>query len=126
MSTEEASRDELRAKDVTDRLPRDIIDALSEDQLVTLRQVITETRPWREHPVDVRASFQRLFITLVAGTNRRSPDRREQDRKIHPFRTRTNMVYLGAAVAVMYAIAAAITLALAQVVVAILEYFNFD
>ena len=33
------------------------------------------------------------------------------------------MVYLGAAVAVMYAIAAAITLVLAKVVVAILEYF---
>ncbi len=126
MSTKQASRDELRAKDVTDRLPRDIIDALSEDQLATLRQVIIESRPWREHPIDMRASFQSLFITLVAGTNRRSPDRRAQDRKIHPFRTRTNMVYLGAAMAVIYAIAAAITLALAQVVVAILEYFNFD
>ncbi len=126
MAMEEASRDELHAKDVTERLPRDIIDALSEDQLATLRQVITETRPWREHPIDMRANFQRHFITLVAGPNRRNPDRRAQDRKIHPFRTRTNMVYLGAAVAVMYAIAAAITLALAQVVVAILDYFNFD
>ena len=125
MSREEASRDELRAKDVTERLPRDIIDALSEDQLARLRRVITETRPWRDHPVDIRASFQHLFITLVAGTNRRSRDRREQDRKLHPLKTKTNMVYLGAAVAVMYAIAAAITLVLAQVVVAILEYFNF-
>ncbi len=123
MSTEEASRDELRAKDVTDRLPRDIIDALSEDQLATLRQVISETRPWREHPIDMRASFQRLFITLVAGTNLRDPDRREQDRKIHPLRTMKNMMFLGAAVVVMYALAAAFTLVVVAVVVAILEYF---
>ncbi len=31
MPTDEASRNELRAKDVMERLPRDVIDALSED-----------------------------------------------------------------------------------------------
>ncbi len=124
MAREEASRDELHAKDVTERLPRDIIDALSEDQLARLRRVITETRPWRDHPVDIRASFQHLFITLVAGPNRRDPDRRDQDRKIHPIKTMKNMVFLGAAVVVMYALAAATALGVVAVVFG--AQFKFD
>ena len=118
MPTEEASRDDLLAKDVADRLPRDIVNALTEDQMAMLHQVIIEARPWRGHPIDLRVTwptgFRRLFFNLIAGADRRNPERREQDRKIHPIMTRSNLVFLGIAVVALYAIAGAIALIVAS------------
>ena len=120
MSTDDAKEEALRVLDVTDRLPPDIVDALTEDQMATLRQLITEARPWRKHPVDVRFTWplgsRRLFFTLVAGADRRNPERRALDRKIHPIKTRSNLVFLGIAVVALYAIAGAIALVVASAV----------
>ncbi len=120
MSTDDANGDELRALDVAERLPPDIVDALTEDQMAIMRQVITEARPWRKHPVDLRATWplgsRRLFFTLIAGADRRNPERRERDRKIHPIKTRSNLVFLGIAVVALYAIAGAIALLVATAV----------
>ena len=61
---------------------------------------------------------------MIAGTNLRSRYRREQDRKIHPIKTMKNMVFLGAAVVVMYALAAATALGVVAVVFG--AQFKFD
>ena len=120
MPTEEAGRDDLLAKDVADRLPRDIVDALTEDQMAILHQVISEARPWRGHPINLRATwptgFRRFFFNLVAGADRRNPERREQDRKIHPIMTRSNWVFLGIAVVAIYTVIGATALIVASII----------
>ena len=75
--------------------------------------MIAETKLWREHPINIRATFRRFFITLVAGINQRNPDRREEDRKVHPLKTMSNLLFMAAAVVAVYTISAAITLVLA-------------
>ena len=120
MPTEEASSEDLHAKGVADLLPSDIVDALSEEQVATLRQLITEAKPWRKHPIDLRATWplgsRRLFFTLVAGADRRNPERRKQDRMNHPIKTKSNLIFLGIAVVALYAIAGAIALLVASAV----------
>lgn len=42
-------------------------------------------RAWGEHPVNLRITvFGRYYVTIVAGRERRSPDRRIAERQKHP------------------------------------------
>lgn len=120
MPTDQAKRDELRIDDVIARIPTEIRDTLSEEQLQALRDVVGQTRPWRKHPIDIRLTLpvgsHRLFFTLVAGADKRNPDRRAKDREMHPVRTASNMVFIGAAVVALYAIAGVIALLAAMAV----------
>jgi hypothetical protein len=47
--------------------------------------------PWGEHPVNLRLTvFGRYYVTIVAGKERRSVDRRIVERQNHPLNTRGN------------------------------------
>ncbi len=114
MSAEEAERDELRIDDIVSRIPAEIRETMSEEQLQSLRDAVGQARPWRKHPIDIRLTAplgsRRLFFTLVAGADKRNPNRRAKDREIHPIRTASNMLFIGAAVVALYAIAGVVAL----------------
>jgi hypothetical protein len=104
-------------ENVMSRVPDDILQALSEDQVARLRAAIAETRHWRKHPIDIRLSLplftRRLFLTLVGGIDARGADRRAKERTMHPVATRPNVIFLGIAIVVLYALAGLVALMLA-------------
>ena len=58
--------------------------------------------PWEsDYPIDLRLSipllFKRYFVTIVAGEERRSPERRVEERQKHPIKTIGNLTVLLAA-----------------------------
>lgn len=57
---------------------------------------------WGRHQTDIRLSipllFRRYYLVLLAGQERRSDQRRHQDRTVHPVMTGGNLLFLGAAV----------------------------
>ncbi len=58
--------------------------------------------PWDgDHPINLRLSiplpFKRYYVTLVAGEERRSPERRAEERRKHPIKTTGNLAVLMAA-----------------------------
>jgi hypothetical protein len=114
MSAKEAGPDELRIDDVVSRIPASVRETFSEIQLEAVRTAVGEKRPWRKHPIDIRVTLPLgsygAFMTLVAGADRRNPDRRAKDRAMHPVRTASNMLFIGTAVVVLYAIAGVIAL----------------
>lgn len=60
---------------------------------------------WRRHPIDVRITLpgfgKRFFVTVLAGIEKRRPDRLRADRIHYPLRTRANILFfLGFAVAI--------------------------
>ncbi len=114
MSAKEAGRDELLIDDVVSRIPASVRETFSEAQLEAVRAAVGQKRPWRKHPIDIRLALPfgplRVFMTLVAGADRRNPDRRAKDRTMHPIRTASNMLFIGTAVVVLYAIAGVIAL----------------
>lgn len=57
-------------------------------------------RTWGgNHPIDFRISvwlpFLPFYVTIVAGQERRSKKRRQQDRRKHPLLTLGNMIFMG-------------------------------
>ena len=55
--------------------------------------------PWDgDHPVNLRLSipllFKRYYVTIVAGEERRSPERLAEEREKHPLTTTANMIFL--------------------------------
>ncbi|MDP6705330.1 MAG: hypothetical protein QF893_03210 [Alphaproteobacteria bacterium] len=114
MSAKEAGRDELLIDDVVSRIPTAVRETLSEVQLDAVRTAVGDKRPWRKHLIDIRVTLPlgplRVFMTLVAGADRRNPDRRAKDRTMHPVRTASNMLFIGTAVVVLYAIAGVVAL----------------
>ncbi len=58
---------------------------------------------WSRHPVDIRLSLpfitNRYYLTLVAGRERRCPDRRSEDRAKHALGTSSNLMFLLSALA---------------------------
>ncbi len=52
-----------------------------------------------DHPINVRISiplpFGRYYLTIVGGKERRSPTRREEERRKHPLVTTGNILFLG-------------------------------
>ena len=120
MSTNEARDISPQVSEIMARVPPEVRDTLSGEQLDALRAAIGEVRPWRKHPIDIRFTFpmgaNRAYFTLVAGTNQRNTERRQQDRQAHPLRTASNMVFLGAAVVGLYSVAGVIALVIAAAV----------
>lgn len=114
MSEERPNPMAARVDDVLSRLPPDVHESLSEEQLAALREAIGAARPWRRHPIDIRIAFplggRRAFLTLIGGSDRRGDERTRQDRKAHPLRTTGNMIFLGLAVVALYAIAGVVAL----------------
>ncbi|MCR4379106.1 MAG: hypothetical protein NUV50_13570 [Rhodospirillales bacterium] len=52
---------------------------------------------WVSHPIDIRISMpfvrRRFYFTIVAGQERRRPDRRHADRQAYPLVTAGNIMF---------------------------------
>ncbi len=62
--------------------------------------------PWEsDHPINLRLSipllFKRYYVTIVAGEDRRSPERLAAERQKHPIKTTANVILLFATGAVL-------------------------
>lgn len=89
------------------RLPVEFVATLNPDQRRMLRESLPG-QPWRRHPVDMRFTlplFRRgVYVTLVAGMEKRNAIRRRDDRYRYPLHTLGNLAFLAALAALLYAL----------------------
>lgn len=68
------------------------------DGQVREAETVHHDRGWNHHPIDIRVSvplpFRRYYVTLVAGPERRSPERRKVERKRRPPISFRNILFL--------------------------------
>jgi hypothetical protein len=60
--------------------------------------------PWRGHFVDVGLSIGGTYFRLVIGRERRSPQRRKQDRAEKPLSTIGNMLFAGSISGIVFTV----------------------
>ena len=103
-----------------DSMPEDVALTFSERQRAAVHAVLDQ-RAWRKPRVNVRLSLpllsRRYFLTMVAGIDRRSAVRRHRERALHPLRTLANLLFMGAVLALIYAIVTAAFLIQSSIVV---------
>lgn len=79
-----------------------------------------EVRLWQRHPVDLRLTVPfvgcDLYLTMVAGPERRSTARRQLERRRHPLRTLGNAVFVLLALAGCYGLFLGAVLAASAVI----------
>ena len=79
------------------RLPPDVLKSLSAEQRAALWS-ISRSSSWKRKPINLRLSFnlfgQRMFLTVVGGSERRSAERVRRDRHLHRLGTRGNVLFL--------------------------------
>ena len=63
-------------------IPQDVATSFTERQLQGIQQAL-QTTPWRQHELDMRftvwSPWQRYYLVLVGGRERRSPERLKQE-----------------------------------------------
>lgn len=79
------------------RLPRDKLSNVGEPEIRNRRT--PGSALWEgDHPINLRLSipllFKRYYVTIVAGEERRSPERRLAERQKHPIKTTGNVIAL--------------------------------
>lgn len=78
-------------------LPDNVIESFTPDQRAALWNA-AKPISWRKHPINIRITFPfvggRYFVTIVGGHERRSMDRIDRDRKMHPLRTAGNVLFM--------------------------------
>ena len=76
-------------------MPKDVADSFSDLQIATIERALDRGR-WQFHPVDLRLSipllWRRFYFVLLAGPERRSPERRRDEGVNRPFRVAANSV----------------------------------
>ena len=102
--------DDVRGEIVLRRLPKDVLDSLTPEQVGAIRRASGSTAP-RRHPVDARFNFNLPllgsgYLVLLIGKELRSPARRAFDREIRPMDriSRTVVIMLGGAVLILAAL----------------------
>ena len=85
------------------RLPDDARGSFTEAQFAVLRMAAQQCN-WGNHTVDIRFSLplliRRYYMVLICGRERRNKVRRAMERKQHPVRSLTNVLFLASVVAV--------------------------
>jgi hypothetical protein len=83
-------------------LPEDARILFSEDHLTALSAACDKLK-WSRHPIDMRLSiptlFNRYYLVLLGGPERRDAGRLADEKLRHPFRTLGNFLFLGATIA---------------------------
>ena len=78
-------------------LPEAVIDSFTPEQKAALWNA-AKPISWRKHPINIRMTFPffggRYFVTIVGGFERRSIDRIDRDRSMHPLRTAGNVLFM--------------------------------
>ncbi len=80
--------------------PQDSLGGLGEPGIADRKT--PDGAPWEgDHPINLRLSipllFKRYYVSIVAGEERRSPERRVEERQKHPIKTIGNLTVLLAA-----------------------------
>jgi hypothetical protein len=105
---------------VFDLLPENIRASLSESQRGALQEALQKVSWQRDHAVNIRFSvpflFRRMFVTIVAGVEKRAPQRVAHDNESHPLRTIGNFIFLGTMAILIYLIALAGVLAYSSII----------
>ena len=100
--------DRADAPALFDRLPADVLGSLTARQKNAIAAA-ARARTWRSHPINIRLTVpllpRRWYFTVVAGPERRSPERRRTERTRHPLRTAGNFAFVLLSAGVFYAIA---------------------
>ena len=110
---------QVQAPSLYEVLPKDLRESLNEEQAEGFKAVAA-TKTWRRHPVDIRLNLPFLggyYLTLIAGRESRSPDRRTAHRHHHPLRTIANTFFFmgfGALFAVLVLFAMAMQSAIVE------------
>ena len=83
-------------------LPEEARVLFSEGHLTALSSACDKLK-WSRHPVDMRLSiptlFNRYYLVLLGGPERRAAGRLADEKLRHPFRTLANFLFLGAIIA---------------------------
>ena len=86
---------EVRAEGLLRAIDPVVRDGLSAEQEAAIRNAARQDT-WIEHPVDIRlglpSPFGRLYLTLVAGSERRSAARLVVERARHPLNGLGNLI----------------------------------
>lgn len=105
--------------DLLSRLPADIFESLSPEQRAALWAAAHQPS-WRRYPVNIRMAVpwfgRRLFVTLVAGADRRNQERLLRERRLHPLRTFGNVLFLVFLIIFLHALAFGLIFLLSAVV----------
>ncbi len=87
------------------RLPGWVLDTLTTEQKEAIHAAADEGQ-WQNHPVNIRLTVpvirRRYFLTIVAGEEKRSLERRAHDRHRYPLRTVANVLFFLGAAAIVY------------------------
>lgn len=79
------------------RIPREMAESFTDDQLFAVKQAFADQSA-RDHSIDIRLSlpllFQRYYVVLICGPERRDRARRRRDRAAHQLARRTNVVFM--------------------------------
>ena len=80
-------------------MPADEAEESAKSDARPIARPATQNREWTgHHPINLRVTlplpFRRWYVTLVAGPERRSIERLEQERKKHPLETLPNLMFL--------------------------------
>lgn len=104
--TEKVPDDSIHAPELS-RLPPEFIRTLSPEQRALLREALPG-RTWTQHPIDLRFSLpwfgRGVFVTLIAGREKRSAERRMTDRARYPLHRVGNVAFMLAVAALLYAL----------------------
>lgn len=77
-----------------DRLPPDIADSFSPEQLIAMQEVLQR----QPHAIDIRLTvpliWQRIYCVLLIGPERRSEERRQTDRSHYNVWTTANLLFI--------------------------------
>ncbi len=91
------------------RLPAHVAESLSAGQQQAIHQALDKSN-WGNHPVNIRLSIpffgKRFYLTIVGGSERRTADRRAQERVRHPVYTAANILFVIGIGALFYIFAA--------------------
>jgi hypothetical protein len=80
--------DDVRGEVVLRRLPADVLQTLTREQLLAIRNAASSART-RRHPIDARFGLRlpllgHSYLVVLVGKDKRSPKRRLADRQIRP------------------------------------------
>ncbi len=92
------------------RLPPWIVDGLTTDQKEAIHRAVTDNS-WQKPPVNIRMTLpffqRRFFMTILAGEEMRSAERRRFERNRYPLRTVANIFFFVGIATLFYMVALA-------------------
>lgn len=101
------------------RLPDEFHARLTPDLMRAIAEAAAP-RAWALHPVDIRLSiplpFGRYYLALVAGPERRPPERRAAESNEHRVMTASNLLFVLSIVVVFYGVLGLAALLLTRII----------